>query len=1493
MSEVEPAGRLKLLQAKRAERSAIVTSRKRKLRELFAVATEVNGIPDHDFSNPDAPPTNPAEAKFLFECDILQGRKLNEANIPERQNPPFPALERYLRPPGPSTSGATLPTTAKESQGPIASTLSTATPFTKSFATDLQGHDDRGVPSPGQEVPGVPTDAAAIPSPLSQTVPNGPDLERPSPELPVATKESPTPAEAQLPSQENGVSISIDRPSSQAIDDREASQEVGSIQSEIPVDGAREPTPGDVRVSEAGEDDLSRQDQVIVTEDNEAVANVDAMDVDEQALPGRRDERHLSVQAPAVDGARLADALSSPGSTAQTATTPAIHEASTDTSPENEGLQYDEMEDIERSKAEEMNATTKEANDETEMSKQASDESMLSAPDAQLLKESEAAALAAPRATIEPTATRDEERLAPEEDAAGPETLPAATEGTPLAPAGEPVVEEKTANVADSQKLGHEPESSVEAPKSTVVSHLDVDAVRAVGTQGQEKFSQTHPLPQAPTGDHQPSAIQVQSVALGSSAATVNQELATQTLGITPQSMTGPSETSSAAHEDQAVSRALSRYQDNVVASGKKSPRKIPTVIFGTQAKKPQETALVPSRSQPGTLPSDDYFQPLFVQGFTSQSKWMKSIDVILSQAHKTVSTSDCSIAFLENQACRVLRRVYHLQQHDKWSLRQPKRCPEPTRPPSHWDVLLQEMKWMRTDFREERKWKRAVARNLAYACAEWVASDHEQRKALQVNAVIPPLNKAFAGSVAEEEIDFLPTPMPDLVPSGEAESPMDIDEEPKDWPLETIAPSAIFALPDDEVVFGLRRSQASDQLLEELPMYGEPLRTPKFDLTGPDFDPDARWRRPALPLSKYVEGQMVLSSNEPPGKRSRYQYEQEDESDGDRIVFDRSPGEAVKPPPQNTDVALFNPDMKPIRDRLHAGHQFRPPTEFNMPLQSFYESRSASQWTWAEDDELRALVREYSYNWSLISSMISTKSAFVSGAERRTPWECFERWVNLEGLPNDMSKTQYFKTYQNRIDAAQRVIMEQNQTAQQQVGPNGAVTPVPRRRPTTTMRVERRRNQKHLALIDAMRKLAKKRETALQKQQQVASMAAMRKVNEAQQQRIPNKTPRDYSLMRWERDQQLAEKMAQYAQRQQEAQRRAMAARAQGQVSQMAAAGGASQVPNMVGHVGAANPLAGVARVNTGQLQVPGQPRPRMPMQAHSNGMAAIQSQMAGGLVPPVSMSSMQQAQLASMQANHRLMQTPQPQPDLNLVLQARRIQDQQRQAVQMQQQQQQQQQHQQQAAQHQQHQQQQQQQQGAQSQPMQQSNSGVQQQGSPGGMRNGINGINQQNFLANTQAMMASFNATNGAGMATSPGAGLSMPTVATGSPRPHAVPQQRIPPNLAAQIGELENQIRSKNPNLTAEQARTVAVDNLQRYLVQRQTAAANAMSAAAGGATQQAMANGITASTSPHQYAQLLRAQQQAQAHQAAQAAAVQANQQHQRQSSAGATPVVGK
>ncbi len=937
---------------------------------------------------------------------------------------------------------------------------------------------------------------------------------------------------------------------------------------------------------------------------------------------------------------------------------------------------------------------------------------------------------------------------------------------------------------------------------------------------------------------------------------------------------------------------------------------KVGKVVFGQQKRNSAETTIATSHAHSADPFSKDYLTPLFVQNFSQQSKWMRQIDQLVFQSHKAISTHDVQTAVRDNQACKVLKRVFYLQQHDKWSLRQPERCPEPVRTPSHWDLLLQEMKWMRADFRGEGKWKRAAVRRLALSCAEWVAASAEERKALQVNTIIPPRSQAQTRSdTIVVEGNYAAATTPELASSGDSDSLAEHDEEGLgDGIPDTVAPSLIFAMPDDEVVFALRRSAAADQLFDQLPMYGSPLKVPQFDLAAADYDPDSHWRRPALPLSKYAEGEMRIIPQAPPSKRSRYRYSEDEEVESEeQLAFS---GELSRPPVlerENKDVALFDPEMKPMRDRLHAGHQFRPPTEHPMPLQSFYECWPASQWTWVEDDQLKALVREHSYNWSLISGLLSSKSMFVSGAERRTPWECFERWVNLEGLPNDMSKTQYFKTYQNRIDAAQRAIQDHNnkvQQQQQQHPPTGPSPPGQRRRSTNSIRVDKRRTQKHLALIDAMRKLAKKRETAIQKQQYTATLSAARRANEQPQPRGPMKTPIEYSEMRWERDTQLAEKMAQYAQRHSEVQRRVryisddptldlitdqavltpnqqqlLAARSQGQAP--VAAGGPTPVPPQVAGQMAANPLASAARANVvaGQLAVPGQARARMPLQAPPNAMAGVQAHLGGALVPPLPMNGMSQAQqIQAMQAQHR-MQIPNPQADMQLVLQARRIQDQQRVQAQLQQQQQQQQQVQQHQV----------QQQGqASQQPLPQAPPGT--QVSLSGMRGAaVNGINQQSFMANAQALMAPFNGgagagagAGGAGMGTPGGSALNMPSVVAGSPRANAALPQQLPPAMITQLRELEASFKAKNPQLTPEQARTMAFNNYQQILMlQRQTA----MASASGGTPQQALVNGM-AGTSPHQYAQLLRAQQQVQA----QAAAVQQPTPHQRQPSSGAAPV---
>jgi chromatin modification-related protein VID21 len=340
-----------------------------------------------------------------------------------------------------------------------------------------------------------------------------------------------------------------------------------------------------------------------------------------------------------------------------------------------------------------------------------------------------------------------------------------------------------------------------------------------------------------------------------------------------------------------------------------------------------------------------------------------------------------------------------------------------------------------------------------------------------------------------------------------------------------------------NDVIMKIDRTPASDAMLRELPLF-EPILEGASDVTPLSFvDP------PLAPVSKFVSGKLVSQISGPPRKRSRYEYDSEDEpstppsrsgtsaehsmpSTPGRRLFHRN-----DLPPEMTDVALFNPENRHIRDRLQAAHQFRPPTEFPMPSVSFFENRQSSQWLWEEDQKLRALVKEYTFNWSLVAQQLALPSMLVAGSGRRTPWECFERWVQLEGLPAEMSKTQYFRTYQSRLEQAQRTVAAQHQAQQQliqQQSQNGQNIPAqtPRRRTNQPIRVERRRENRHLAIIDGMRKLARKRESIAHKQAESQKAAALRKAQEPMQPKTNVHTPQEFSRLKWEREQRMKQKL-------------------------------------------------------------------------------------------------------------------------------------------------------------------------------------------------------------------------------------------------------------------------------------------------------------------------------------------------------------------------------
>ena len=480
------------------------------------------------------------------------------------------------------------------------------------------------------------------------------------------------------------------------------------------------------------------------------------------------------------------------------------------------------------------------------------------------------------------------------------------------------------------------------------------------------------------------------------------------------------------------------------------------------------------------------------------------SISDLLQRSSKTLTTDDHQVHYFETQAVRIENRILELQDQGLWSLRQIPRVVEPRRRKCHWDYLLEEAKWLRDDFKEERKWKIAMARYYAKEVAGWHRMG-EGRCQLQIDrkriGVVPKGIREERKRVAYVEMQDsdMNQPTPDLIDgcgSPESDDDFPMDDRHHDTGQGNFAhiyepPATLFTLSPEETVFAMPASKAADDILNQLPLYGPPEPP-----TGRHEEVEEEWMRlPVIAISKYASGKLVIQEEQgPPSKKSRYEYEEsqdpyaddsdEDEKLGGVGLIGRSERDKLRKPsslpPEQTNVALFKPEYKPILQRVHSTHVPRLPSDFPPP--AFFENRHPSLWLASEDEMLKTLVREYHYNWGLVSQCLTLPGDWHSGSERRSPWECFERWIALEPIPPEFAKSPHFKPIQQRLDVAARVNgLYGNVPGSAGGNGSGGVKP---RRGTAPIRVEKRRNTRNFALIESMRKLAKKRETSVNKQQ-------------------------------------------------------------------------------------------------------------------------------------------------------------------------------------------------------------------------------------------------------------------------------------------------------------------------------------------------------------------------------------------------------------------------
>ncbi|KAL1920114.1 uncharacterized protein VTP21DRAFT_1260 [Calcarisporiella thermophila] len=444
-----------------------------------------------------------------------------------------------------------------------------------------------------------------------------------------------------------------------------------------------------------------------------------------------------------------------------------------------------------------------------------------------------------------------------------------------------------------------------------------------------------------------------------------------------------------------------------------------------------------------------------------------KPLHKTLQSASKIVTTHDWTIARDELKSIRALQRIESLKNANMWSFRQLKRHKAPPRTKSSWDYLLDEMRWLQADFKEERKWKISLAYQLAHWVMEWhnaenkeevcikrhipeaqplldspmnidgqtstllesetksndtpmvleyaeneKVEDAEEVKAEAVSEdgalnrnIAEDIQGPSAGNAAVVE-DKPPHPLDPadaLVqqPASGAEivaSPVNATEQPAvPWSLSeeqdqdqsmtsrdtSVAPellqqlsSALLELGPIDNIFcftGLEDSGFDPQLVfPEMSLYQPP--TP--DDNDAYIDEIEQFR--VVPLSQLMTKKPILKR-----KRPVYRSAADAETDSD-TDFE----EPVSP--HATEITTAPSLFVPRKQKELPMPSVHPPPQPN--------SAQSQPSTWHPEDDaaLLSLVSPMQHNWNLIADIYNSTRAAVSG-ERRTAYDCYERWVRLE----------------------------------------------------------------------------------------------------------------------------------------------------------------------------------------------------------------------------------------------------------------------------------------------------------------------------------------------------------------------------------------------------------------------------------------------------------------------------------------------------------------
>lgn len=178
----------------------------------------------------------------------------------------------------------------------------------------------------------------------------------------------------------------------------------------------------------------------------------------------------------------------------------------------------------------------------------------------------------------------------------------------------------------------------------------------------------------------------------------------------------------------------------------KKIREESPQAEVGSKTLKPADVAPVHEKEPeapvetPPTLPK--------IESPTQISKVVEPMVSVENQQRQIIERA--------KHEAEVTTRISELRKQGMWSAKMLPKAQDPPRPKTHWDYLIEEMKWLWTDFENERRWKRKAAKKCALMCYRY----HQEKRSKIERAEREQMQhiKKLAASQAKEVRSFWST---------------------------------------------------------------------------------------------------------------------------------------------------------------------------------------------------------------------------------------------------------------------------------------------------------------------------------------------------------------------------------------------------------------------------------------------------------------------------------------------------------------------------------------------------------------------------------------------------------------------------------------------------------------------------------------------------------------------------------------------------------------